>query len=265
MRLHTATTAARADGDWIALGASTVGTGHLARGLPCQDAHGGVVLEDGTLLLAVADGAGSAQFAEAGARLAVYAAIGYLAEVLQEGAPSDAQGWRGCLMGALEHAQAAIAQFSGDTEGTTAGDFATTLLVVVIEQETVASMQVGDGAVVLQCSRELQVLAPEATGQYINETTFITSDAAAGTALIRTHPLQEVEAVALFTDGVQFLAVEQATSAAHAPFFLPLFAYTQDEGADSEEIQAMLQSDRVNSRTDDDKTLVIAARRKAQR
>ena len=54
--------------------ASVVGTSHLASGTPCQDASTCQVLEDGSgrsvLVAFVADGAGSALYADEGATLA---------------------------------------------------------------------------------------------------------------------------------------------------------------------------------------------------
>src|SRR5438876_7437042 len=46
---------------WRRLGASVIGSGHISRGVECQDAHGVAELPDGTLVIAVADGAGSAR------------------------------------------------------------------------------------------------------------------------------------------------------------------------------------------------------------
>jgi hypothetical protein len=49
----------------------------------------------------------------------------------------------------------------------------------------------------------------------------------------------------------------------HLPFFQPLFDYTEqieDESAAQEQLISLLGSERVNKRTDDDKTLVLAAR-----
>ena len=52
---------------WRALGASVRGTSHEKTGQPCQDAHCLELLPDGSLVAAVADGAGSAALGEVGA------------------------------------------------------------------------------------------------------------------------------------------------------------------------------------------------------
>lgn len=248
----------------MALGVSVVGTSHVARGLPCQDAHAGVVLADGTMLLAVADGAGSARFAAEGATRAAQVVIGWVASELVVGHPETDEAWRGLLMGALERTRGGMEDLAAEMEGAAVRDFATTLLVAVVTPVTVATLQVGDGAIVLRSGAregtELQVLSPAAVGEYVNETTFITSADAVERVLIAVNASEPVNGLAMFTDGVQFLAIESRSNAAHGPFFTPLFAYAGQAGADPEELTAMLSSERVNELTDDDKTLVLAVR-----
>jgi hypothetical protein len=67
----------------------------------------------------------------------------------------------------------------------------------------------------------------------------------------------------MFTDGLQRLLLHYETQTPHIPFFEPVFA--QLENAEccarlNEELRSFLDSRAVNQRTDDDKTLVLAAR-----
>src|SRR5690625_6203789 len=64
---------------WHLLGASVTGRAHRARGSGNQDALAAATARDGSLLLAVADGAGSAPRAAAGAQLATETALAVLA------------------------------------------------------------------------------------------------------------------------------------------------------------------------------------------
>ena len=59
----------------LVLGARAVGPAHERSGTPCQDAFAWAVLSAEAVVVAVADGAGSAAHAEEGARLAVEAAV----------------------------------------------------------------------------------------------------------------------------------------------------------------------------------------------
>ena len=54
------------DGGWQVLGASVPGAGHVRGGQDCQDAHRWRALPGGVLVVAVADGAGSAPRSELG-------------------------------------------------------------------------------------------------------------------------------------------------------------------------------------------------------
>ena len=71
--------------------------------------------------------------------------------------------------------------------------------------------------------------------------------------------------LALFTDGLQALALHFVSREVHAPFFEPMFERLRQEppgdapGLEAE-LRAFLDSAEVNRRTDDDKTLVLATR-----
>src|SRR5215469_2781463 len=67
-----------ASATWKIVSSSVTGTSHAKTGLPCQDAHGGLTLPDGTLLFAVADGAGSASRADHGSQIAAKDALEFL-------------------------------------------------------------------------------------------------------------------------------------------------------------------------------------------
>ena len=74
---------------------------------------------------------------------------------------------------------------------------------------------------------------------------------------------RRVGELALLTDGLQMLALDYAQSRVHSPFFAPLFR-TIRNGPCEETLHAallgFLDSKRVNDRTDDDKTLLLATR-----
>lgn len=140
-------------------------------------------------------------------------------------------------------------------------DFATTLLLAVVTTQWVAVAQVGDGAAVIHdAAGVLQSLTVPDHGEYLNETVFVTSSDYLERAQYATYRHDGLRGVALLTDGLEMLALDLATNAAHAPFFAPLFAFAAVPDATEEELTAFLDSERVCARTDDDKTLVLAVR-----
>src|SRR5438093_57688 len=83
---------------WRVAAASVCGTSHAKTGKPCQDTYRWAVLPEGTLVAAVADGAGSAAHAEVGAALATETAVDTLrARLAQLSLPQDDTGWRTLL------------------------------------------------------------------------------------------------------------------------------------------------------------------------
>ena len=142
------------------------------------------------------------------------------------------------------------------------GEFATTLLVAVAAGPWLSAAQVGDGAMVCRnTAGTLELLSKVRNGgEYVNETTFLTSaDYLAGLHR-RSLPAAEVDGLALFTDGIELLAITYPANSPHAPFFKPLFAFAEGDEATQAELEIFLRSDRVCERTDDDKTLIVAVR-----
>ena len=83
--------------------------------------------------------------------------------------------------------------------------------------------QIGDGAIVYQAEdgRYVPALWPQ-SGEYANCTWFLTDpDASSRVQAARARSVHEV---ALLTDGLQGLALQFVTRAAHGPFFEPMFA-----------------------------------------
>ena len=77
---------------------------------------------------------------------------------------------------------------------------------------------------------------------------------------------ERVDEVAIFTDGLQLLALNTETSSVHQPFFTSLFHVLRMAG-DTEKQELLtgrlteyLNSKAINDRTDDDKTLFLATR-----
>ena len=229
-------------GVWRALASSVAGAGHRARGIGCEDASAVEVLDDGTVLIAVADGAGSASLAAEGSTRAVDAAMA----AMRAGVGLDV---------AMEGARLALEPVVADER---LGDRATTLLLVRIGPSMLETAQVGDGAVVVRRDGGLEVIAADEKGEYLNETCFLTSAGWREAMRVASVPAEGVDAVAAMTDGLQLVAFDLATGVPHAPFFEPFFSFVAGDG-EVGHLEAFLGSDRVGERTDDDVTLAVAA------
>ena len=155
-----------------------------------------------------------------------------------------------------------------ESEALPVRQYACTLLGAVVGEDCAAFVQVGDGAIVIATSEEPETYQWEfwpQQGEYANITTFATDEAV---DIKFEHDLvnRRIEEVALFTDGLQHLALHYETRAAFEPFFRSMFNPLRPlQGGHLEEVSlslaAFLNSPQVNERTDDDKTLILATRR----
>jgi serine/threonine protein phosphatase PrpC len=269
--------------NWRVVAASVCGTSHQKRSQPCQDAHCWQITPEGVLIAAVADGAGSATFGEVGAQIAVRTAVSNLCQADWYSFPDTFNGQKPTEMlepepelqetegvslshlpkpifHALESARDAV-EMEAQMRQSSVRELASTLIVVVATPQWVVATQVGDGAVVMEeADRAIALTAPQ-TGEYINETTFLVSPNALETAQFlfwQGNPTH----LAIFSDGLQMLALEMPTAKPHPPFFSPLFRFISQDDLDAIDAQAELEnfltSPRVTQRTDDDLTLLLA-------
>ena len=146
-------------------------------------------------------------------------------------------------------------------------DFAATLICVISDGTETLVAHVGDGGVVIQdaVDRTWHVLSWPSHGEYASTTFFVTDEPQPKLNLLRRSAA--ISAVVAFTDGLERLALDFGTGQAHPPFFQGIIgpvAASKTAGRDHMLCTALvryLDSHAVNARTDDDKTLVVAAYR----
>jgi serine/threonine protein phosphatase PrpC len=248
-------------GPWRVLGASVSGTSHQQSGQACQDAHGWRISPHGILVAAVADGAGSTPLGGTGARVAADAAIEAACSGFTNPSKLEEQTGKDLLFLALEAARRAVVEAASRQEHPI-GDLASTLILAVAGENFVAAIQVGDGAVVMEDDQQqMSALTRPQRGEYANETNFLTSNEYLSCAQAVVRPATP-RSLALFSDGLQMLALDLQPCQPHIPFFSPLFQFVRavtDEGEAQQQLTSFLCSPRVTGRTDDDLTLLVAA------
>lgn len=151
-------------------------------------------------------------------------------------------------------------------------EFACTLLLAAVCPAWSCFAQVGDGAIVFatrDTSDEWQwVFWPEGGEEYINETACIRPGFPLPELKIKSG-ITDVDEIAVFSDGLQGMALHYASQTVHSPFFVPLFAplrASTETGIStslSQGLAGLLAQGEFDQRTDDDRTLVIATRRSA--
>ncbi len=244
---------------WQAIGASVKGTSHERTGTPCQDFHNFIVTPK-YVIVAAADGLGSAPQSDAGAELAVRTALSMIEDDIRLYQPLLDDAWERIVREAFLAARNAI-EIRSETAEVPMRDFGTTLMVAIITQDRLVVGHLGDGAVVAQYDNgDVATVTAPSHGEYANEVTPLTAVNGLESLEI-TIQTDNARAVAVLTDGLQNLSINTMTQKPHAPFFAPFFnGVTQgviDTVATSAQLADFLASERVCKKTDDDKTLVV--------
>jgi len=240
--------------NWRTAWASVIGTAHLKHGAPCQD-FSLCSVAGNTLICAVSDGAGTASRADVGARLAVTHFVQSFSAVTDFAAIDHDHMAR--FLSSLEK----VLSVEASENGALIGDYACTLLGVIASPSHTVCLQIGDGAIVIP-TRDPRtygwVFWPQ-HGEYANTTNFVTQANAREVFELRVEPA--VREFAMFSDGLERLILNDVTRRVHTPALLPIFEWLRTkeaEGRGTEALIAYLESDHINQRTDDDKSLVMA-------
>lgn len=253
---------------WRVVKASAPGLAHLTTRTPCQDHHRAALARDfhgrETLIAAVADGAGFAIDGALGARTAVLDFVGLVARMLARRplAAIEIEEWRSWF----EETRAAVLRVAGRRK-LAPRDVACTFAAAAVAPDAAFACQIGDGVIALRGggSHTWSLAFLPQKGEHRNETRFLTDDDASAHVLLRRLS-GGIDRLALGSDGVEDLCLEQATQKVFGPFLDGLSdTLLSADGKSCGEIDAALErylrSDAVNAVTDDDKTLVLAVAR----
>jgi hypothetical protein len=259
---------------WKVVSASVKGLSHELNNLPCQDAILFSVCK-GILIVAAADGAGSAKHSDLGAKVAVDSALRYIESIILDNLTySDAcevnftksrfttilASWDEVAVDVVRQAFMSVQTIANDSN-LPIKELASTLLVVVASDIGIAALQIGDGAIIVNTLENcfVPLTIPPQT-EYINETVFLISPTAIESMQINTFG--KVKQLAIMTDGIQMLALEMKERKPYNPFFSTIFnfaAHTSSEEKSVSDLEKFLVSKRVRQYSHDDITLLLAS------
>lgn len=243
---------------WHGLGESIQGTSHVASRTPCQDANFYCAYqtdEGPCYLIAVADGAGSAAKADVASKLATQAAFEELTKYKRHPSRITQE-----EVIELHHRIRDRLLLAAQKDGVEARDYSCTLLLSILSETSCVFSQVGDGCIVTGTESGYKAVTWPHNGEYVNQTTFVVSSNFPS-ALQFVKQERDFDFVAVFTDGIQDLVLTHSTKSVHDRFF-PSFRNGLKKSDDYSSLRVplaeFLNSPKVNERTDDDKTLVMA-------
>ncbi len=250
---------------WKAIGDSVTGSSHTQTNRPCEDAISFGIVDisktNQVLVCCISDGAGSAKHAAAASAYVTSKTIDILTEkLLAEPIISEEDIY--LIAEELYEGLTLMAQDLQDP----VYEFSCTWLGAIIYENRAIFFQVGDGVVIRsdKTGYYSHIWWPD-NGEYQNSTCFLIDDKHLGNLRITVID-EQINEIALLTDGLQLLALSVENQNVHQPFFTALYKVLRM--ADDEEklstlntrLAEYLDSSMINNRTDDDKTLFLATR-----
>jgi hypothetical protein len=249
---------------WTWAAARSIGTSHIRARKGCDDF--GACLEisgsSDTVLVAIAsDGAGSAYHSALGSWITTRVFVESAARYVRGGndlkllSPEIAYEWLDNIRDRIGAVAVRI--------GAIPRDFAATLVGCLVGTECSVFIHVGDGAFVFRSKGDPTWNVPTwpAQGEYAATTYFVTDEPAPNLQFVTL--CAPVEEIAVFSDGLERLALQFSTKTAFSPFFekmfLPLYGSTSGRNRKlSRDLRRFLDGPSICERTDDDKTLLLA-------
>ena len=238
-------------------GAKIPGRGHQIKAIPCQDAYYSEFFQSSHVIIAIADGLGSAPRSDLGAQCVVESAVNAVTTLMAEGQTDNRHLLRAGIVNARNDLfkKAAI-------EICHVRELACTILLIIASQDGIAVAHIGDGAIVIKGSGFVKIISEPENSEYANVVVPLTSDE--WEKALRIHESEEpIECIAAFTDGLQNAALKKVntTYQPFEAFFNPLFSYSleiDDTDTAGNDIREFLMSEKVRGSSDDDMTLVIS-------
>lgn len=266
---------------WRAVGASVIGQGHIAEGLPCQDAHA-YAIQDHCVVAVVADGAGSAAQSHVGAQHICDYLTQVLLPVMQVKLPAGTfqDAMQLAVVEALSAGRVELADMAAK-HGQPMSAYHATVVGFVSDDQQAMFFHIGDGfaaAPVRSTDADHQTrgsvvddsdytwhpcdVSRPANGQWANETFFFTQDDWRDN--LRFHALDEVpEIVFLMSDGAAAFAAKADQTGLDIRFAKPVHQFlagSTDPEAAAQALAGTLDAEATHAITSDDKTLLWLGR-----
>jgi hypothetical protein len=251
---------------WKIKKSSFVGTNHQEQGKGCQDyASYYLAPNDNYVIGAVADGAGSAKHSEIGAKIAVEEVINYFKEILYPKSINNENQAREKFTQVLDCVLFKLKE-EAKNKGFLLSDLNSTLLVFIATTNWFASMQIGDGLIIIKPKNgEYELVFKPDKGEYVNQTTFVTSSDAKERMQLRFQSIN-LSFICLTTDWCENISVTKAQESwkPKQDFFEALENCLLEKKSNinyqhftPESIDKLLTSAKINQEIDDDKTLLL--------
>jgi hypothetical protein len=250
---------------WKVVGASARGEAHIKSDQPCQDHHCFEIWND-ALVAIVCDGAGSALYSDDGARMGSE----YLTQALIDAVRServdvfqDEVSLRVLLENKIQELRDKLSNENVDSRQPELSDFHATMVGLIFHPGGGFFFHIGDGAALALNSEHTDTVAfsPPENGEFADQTYFYTMDN--WREHLRITPIgNQAHTFLLMSDGTMPFCLNRSHDQVETRFFQPVNHYLvrDDVSAEigSQALLKTLSSDRANSISKDDKSLIWA-------
>jgi len=184
---------------WNVIQCAVQGRSHIKSDIPCQDKTYSAI-DNGTHVIALADGAGSARLSHYGAETVTKFICSELTEKFDayfadnDGAAVKQQLIKGLLKSLTETAKQLNCEIK---------ELASTLLFVAVKNEQFIIAHIGDGVVGYLKNDEMKIASQPENGEFVNTTVFTTSRDAIMTMKLMKGALGQIQGFVLMSDGAE--------------------------------------------------------------
>lgn len=276
--------------EWIIVGASVIGRGHVESNMPCQDSNSYASLGNGWGIAITSDGAGSAKHSHVGSKIVVTRAKSYFEQLILNSSwyknnilPDDIT-WSKAAFKALKAVRDDMQKFAEEKQAKLES-FAATVIVVVHTPMGLLVAHIGDGRAGYQDkSGTWHSLITPHKGEEANQTIFITSDfwnipfyEMSGVSVPETRVIREsAKSFVLMSDGCEHTSwdcnlydadkgIYYDPNTPHVAFFNPLIETLKEHR--KEQLPLIERSEKWSNHLDrgnksfiketDDKTMIL--------
>ena len=252
---------------WRVAHVSLTGPGHAQMNTPCQDYSCFLTmprLSPDTIIAATADGLGSAENSAIGSRITAQAACAHASHELwkHRHQHTDPDTLETILNHAVLSARTSLQHYARRRQ-VPLPTLATTITLVIHTAQTLAAVQIGDGAAIVStdASSYHTLLKPQ-RGEYANQTDAITNRRSLQNAQIAiAKPHYPLTSIALSTDGLLSVTMDAATHSPHTPFFRNMETWLRNHQGPrhpNTDLASILDQPSITQKTNDDISLILA-------
>ena len=184
---------------WRFVGCEAQGRGHAKAGTPCQDKTK-CLLDNDVMVIALADGAGSARLSHFGASCVVESVSLYLTNHFDE-LVSNEDG-KAVKHNILDEVLKRLFILSEELE-CDVNDLASTMLLAAVSGTDYIIAHIGDGVIGYLDGDELKVASEPDNGEFANVTTFVTSKEALFSMRLFKGKINDISGFVLMSDGTE--------------------------------------------------------------